>query len=109
MQTTTSVKLPLTITPAATRQLRQLREEMNVPGHFGLKIGIKSSGGCSSAGFAYDLRFDEKSEKDEEFEWEGLLIFMEKAHAIYLLGMEIDWVDGLQGQGFAFSAPQGGS
>ena len=30
---------------------------------------------------------------------------IEKAHAIYLLGMEIDWIDGLNNRGFTFSNP----
>jgi iron-sulfur cluster assembly protein len=32
-------------------------------------------------------------------------VFMEKAHSIYLLGMEIDWVDGLNNRGFTFKNP----
>ena len=30
---------------------------------------------------------------------------MEKAHAIYLLGMEVDWVEGLNNRGFTFNNP----
>jgi iron-sulfur cluster assembly protein len=30
---------------------------------------------------------------------------MEKAHEIYLLGMEVDWHDGLDNRGFTFSNP----
>ena len=30
---------------------------------------------------------------------------MQKAHAIYLIGMEIDWLDGLQNRGFSFTNP----
>lgn len=106
MQANTEVKLPISITPTAVNQLHQIRMEMNVPSHFGLKVGVKG-GGCS--GFSYDLRFDEKSEKDDEFELEGLRVFMEKAHAIYLLGMEIDWVEGLQNRGFSFNNPNAAS
>jgi iron-sulfur cluster assembly protein len=105
MQDTTAI-LPITLTPGAIGQLNRIREEMNIPAHYGLKVGVKG-GGCS--GFSYDLRFDEKTDKDDEFELEGIRIFMEKAHAIYLLGMEIDWVEGLQNRGFSFNNPNASS
>jgi len=30
---------------------------------------------------------------------------MEKAHGIYLIGMEIDWHEGLNNRGFTFNNP----
>ncbi len=55
------------------------------------------------------LGFDLKGENDDVFEVGGLKIFMQKAHAIYLLGMEIDWVEGLNNRGFSFNNPNASS
>lgn len=67
-----------------------------------LRIGVKG-GGCS--GMSYVLGFDEKKEGDEEFTLEDIPCVMTPSHAIYLLGMEIDWQDGLNARGFTFSNP----
>ena len=106
MQDSTTAILPVTLTSSAIRQLQLIRQEMNIPDHYGLKVGVKG-GGCS--GFSYDLRFDEKTSQDDEFEIEGIRVFMEKAHAIYLLGMEIDWEEGLKNRGFSFNNPNASS
>lgn len=95
-------KSPVTLTQGALIQLRKIRSEQNLSDEHGLRIGVKG-GGCS--GFSYVLGFDIQKEKDDVFEIEGLKVFMEKAHGIYLLGMEIDWVDGLNNRGFTFSNP----
>ena len=101
MSATTAIQ-PISLTKGAIEQLRTIKESQNIPDDHGLRIGVKG-GGCS--GFSYVLGFDAKSEQDDEFEIDGLRVFMEKSHAIYLLGMEIDWVDGLSNRGFSFNNP----
>lgn len=93
---------PVTLTSGAVKQLHRIRQEQNVPADHGLRVGVKG-GGCS--GFSYVLGFDVQKDKDEVFEIEGLTVFIQKAHAIYLLGMEIDWLDGLNNRGFTFNNP----
>ncbi|MBK6362923.1 MAG: iron-sulfur cluster assembly accessory protein [Saprospiraceae bacterium] len=95
-------KKVLTLTPGAIKQLHKIREEQNLDPSHGLRVGVKG-GGCS--GFSYVLGFDVRKEKDDVYEIDGLTVLMEKAHAIYLLGMEIDWVDGLNNRGFTFTNP----
>lgn len=97
---------PVTLTEGAVRQLNRIKEEQNVPDDYGLRVGVKG-GGCS--GFSYVLGFDQPKENDEWFEIGGLRVLMQKSHAIYLLGMEIDWVDGLQNRGFSFNNPNASS
>jgi iron-sulfur cluster assembly protein len=60
-------------------------------------------GGC--AGFSYILGFDTRKEGDEEYFINGIKVFMSKAHAIYLIGIEIDFQDGLNNRGFTFNNP----
>ncbi len=93
---------PIKLTEGAVMELKNIRKAQSIPEDYGLRIGVKG-GGCS--GFSYILGFDEKKEQDAEYEIEGLRVLMSKAHGIYLLGMEIDYVDGLNNRGFTFNNP----
>jgi len=93
---------PVSLTEGAINHLVRIREEQNVPEDHGLRIGVKG-GGCS--GFSYILGFDVQKEGDQTFEIAGLKVLMEKSHGIYLLGMEVDWVEGLNNRGFTFNNP----
>ncbi len=96
------LEAPVVLTEGAVKALRQIAEDQNIPDDHGLRIGVKG-GGCS--GFSYILGFDVSKDNDDTFEINGIKCFMNKAHAIYLLGMEIDYVDGLQNRGFTFTNP----
>lgn len=96
------LETPVKLTEGAVKQLRKIMEDQNVTDKHGLRVGVKG-GGCS--GFTYILGFDEKKEEDDEFISGGLRVIMNKAHAIYLVGIEIDFLDGLQNRGFTFNNP----
>lgn len=98
----TTTLAPITLTEGATNALTRIMNDQNIPADHGLRIGVKG-GGCS--GFSYILGFDVKKDNDEQFEINGLKVLMQKSHAIYLLGMEIDWVEGLNNRGFSFNNP----
>jgi len=90
------------ITDSAIIQLKRLRIEQNVPDDHGIRVGVKG-GGCS--GFSYILGYDTLKDKDDVYMISGMKVFMEKSHAIYLLGIEIDWLEGLNNRGFTFNNP----
>jgi iron-sulfur cluster assembly protein len=96
------IQHPIQISDSALKQLHRIKEEQNVPEGHGLRVGVKG-GGCS--GFSYILGFDVPKENDDVFQLGGITIFMQKAHAMYLMGMEIGWLDGLNNRGFTFSNP----
>lgn len=98
----TITNAPISLTEGAINQLLRIKAEQNVPEDHGLRIGVKG-GGCS--GFSYILGFDVQKEKDQIFEVNGIKVLMEKSHGIYLIGMEIDWVEGLNNRGFTFNNP----
>ncbi|MEL6944288.1 MAG: iron-sulfur cluster assembly accessory protein [Bacteroidota bacterium] len=98
----TTLMQPVALTEGAIRQLKRIATEQNIPAEHGLRIGVKG-GGCS--GFSYILGFDLQKENDQVFEIEGIRVLMQKSHAMYLMGMEIDWVEGLQNRGFSFNNP----
>lgn len=93
---------PIQLTDGAIKALKNLRTEQNVPEDHFLRVGVKG-GGCS--GFSYILGFDVKKENDDLFEVNGIQAVMQKSHAIYLLGIEIDWLEGLNNRGFSFNNP----
>jgi iron-sulfur cluster assembly protein len=93
---------PINLTDGAIKQLKSIMSEQHIPEQYGLRIGVKG-GGCS--GFSYVLGFDEKKEGDDTYSINGISVLMQKAHAIYLLGMEVDFLDGLNNRGFSFNNP----
>lgn len=100
--TETVATSPIKITESALKQLRRIKAEQNIDDTHGLRIGVKG-GGCS--GFSYVLGFDVPKEKDETYDLNGMKVLMEKSHGIYLIGMEVDWHDGLDNRGFTFNNP----
>lgn len=98
----TVTESPISISTSALKALRRIKEEQQIPDSHGLRVGVKG-GGCS--GFSYILGFDLPKENDQTFELMGFTILMEKAHSLYLAGMQIDWIDGLENRGFSFVNP----
>jgi iron-sulfur cluster assembly protein len=107
MSTTTETTFaPVTFTEDAAKELKKLRDQQEIGENFGLRVGVEG-GGCS--GMNYVLGFDQKKEGDQEFMIDDIKVFMHKAHQMYLLGMQIDWQDGLNSRGFTFNNPNAAS
>jgi len=98
----TTISAPVTFTGKAIAEIERLMNESGFDRNTHLRIGVKG-GGCS--GMSYILGFDDRTANDEDYEFEGLSFIMNKAHGIYLFGMEIDWQDGLNARGFTFKNP----
>ena len=98
----TTVPTPVTLTEGAIKEVRKLMSAGDFDTTQLLRVGVKG-GGCS--GMTYILGFDQKAENDQEFEIEGIPCIMNKSHELYLLGMQVDWVDGLNNRGFTFQNP----
>jgi iron-sulfur cluster assembly accessory protein len=93
---------PVHFTPSAIAELHRLMADPSFDRSSPLRVGVKG-GGCS--GLSYVLGFDAQKESDGEYEADGIPFIMEKAHELYLLGMEIDWENGLNNRGFTFRNP----
>ena len=100
METMTAI--PVRFTEGAIKQIKRLMTEPGFDNSQLLRVGVKG-GGCS--GLSYVLGFDHKADNDAEFELNGIRCIMNKAHEMYLYGMEIDWQDGLNNRGFTFKNP----
>lgn len=68
----------------------------------GLRVAIRG-GGCS--GFQYALAFDQQRDGDEVFEYEGIKLLVDTESISFVNGSEVDYVEGLQGAGFAVNNP----
>jgi len=97
---------PVTLTEGAIKELKKLKEQQEISDDFGLRVGVEG-GGC--AGMNYILGFDQKKEGDSEYDISGIRVFMNKAHGLYLAGMEIDFKNGLDARGFTFNNPNASS
>lgn len=97
-----TMTVPVTLTQKAIDEVRRLMSADGFDNSQYLRIGVKG-GGCS--GLTYVLGFDEKKADDEVYEYEGLTFIMNKSHGIYLMGMQVDWQDGLNARGFTFNNP----
>lgn len=100
------IDAPIQLTEGAIKELNRIREQEKMTEQHALRVGVKG-GGCS--GFSYTLGFDISRDNDETFEINGIKVLMNKAHQLYLLGMEIDYVDGLNNRGFTFKNPNASS
>ena len=93
----------ISLTVNASEKVKELLKTR--PTHVeGIRVGVKG-GGCS--GFTYFLEFEEEehNDKDRLLESHGVKLFIDRKSYLYLMGMEVDYVDGLAGAGFKFSNP----
>lgn len=92
---------PVTFTQSAVNEIKRLIDHKDNSGKY-LRIGVKG-GGCS--GMSYLLGFEEKTDKDEVYDIEGISCIINPAHLIYLNSMAINWEGGLNARGFSFINP----
>ena len=100
------VNAPLKLTLSAVTEVKRLVQAPEFEQGQYLRIGVKG-GGCS--GLSYVLGFDKKEADDEIYDIEGVEVIMKNAHGIYLMGMEVDYQDGLNARGFVFNNPNASS
>lgn len=97
-----SLKAPLQITERAAHEVQRIVSTKQIPEGYGLRVGVKG-GGCS--GLSYILGFDQPREHDLVFEIEGITVYLDKRHGLYLMGVTVDYHDGLDARGFVFDNP----
>ncbi|HEX9243161.1 MAG TPA: iron-sulfur cluster insertion protein ErpA [Anaeromyxobacter sp.] len=93
---------PVVLTPKAVEMVKDAMQREGLGGH-GIRVGVMG-GGCS--GFQYSMDF-EKDAKDGDlsFEQDGVRVYVDPMSSMYLQGVSIDYVVGLQGAGFKFVNP----
>ena len=92
----------VSLTPIAASKVNEIRDAEQIETEMGLRLRVVG-GGC--AGFSYDLYFDNPTEVDQQFEVTGVKVVVDEMSLMYLVGTEIDYVEGLSGAGFKFNNP----
>ena len=98
METTDSA---INVTDAAASKLKELLAGQQDADQV-LRVAVKG-GGCS--GFQYSLALDKAKEDDHVFEHNGVAVVVDKLSMQFVFGSEVDYVEGLQGAGFAVNNP----
>ena len=96
-------ELPLIgLSDKAAEKIVEIRGEENIEDTYALRLKVQG-GGCS--GFSYDLYFDQPQEMDRSFDVKGVKLICDQMSLMYLVGTEVDYVEGLHGAGFKFQNP----
>jgi iron-sulfur cluster assembly protein len=97
--------MDITITDRALNQIRDVAadEEVDLDDAM-LRVAVVP-GGCS--GLTYDLGWDTTLQDSDSVDvFDGIKIVMDRKSQLYLEGTELDFTDGLDGDGFHFINPQ---
>ncbi len=102
-QTQSEAPQPVRLTDKAAAMVRETIEREGLQGS-GLRVAVVG-GGCSGFQYSLDIEKEERA-GDMVFEASGVKCFVDPMSSMYLLGVEIDYVEGQFGQsGFSFKNP----
>jgi len=93
---------PVTISSRAAAEIRKIMETKNIPADYGLRLGVKG-GGC---GVSLLIGFDKRKDTDLSYSIDGICVYVDKRHTMYIIGKEVDFYEGEEGRGFMFVDPQ---
>lgn len=93
---------PVTMSQNAVAKVKEIMAQQN-PVPAGLRIGVVG-GGCS--GFQYSMNFENGAgAMDKVFDYDGLKLFVDATSLMYLSGVNVDYIETLEGAGFKFDNP----
>jgi iron-sulfur cluster assembly accessory protein len=74
------------------------------PSPTGLRVAVVG-GGCS--GFSYHMAFENavNENSDSVYEFDGLKVLVDQMSEMYLDGVQIDYIETVEGSGFKFNNP----
>jgi iron-sulfur cluster insertion protein len=102
MNAVAEMPAPLVFTDSAAAKVKQLIDE---EGNAELKLRVfVSGGGCS--GFQYGFTFDEVTNEDDTvMQKNGVTLLIDAMSYQYLVGAEIDYTQGVEGEQFVIKNP----
>jgi iron-sulfur cluster assembly accessory protein len=92
----------VTLTAKAVEMVKDAMQREGLQ-EYGIRVGVVG-GGC--AGFQYSMDFEKDArDGDLALEQDGIKLFVDPMSSMYLQGVTVDYVVGLQGAGFKFNNP----
>lgn len=92
----------ISLTPTASTKVKEIMGMQN-PVPVALRVAVVG-GGCS--GFQYHMAFENQTnETDEVVDFNGLKVAVDQMSSMYLEGVEIDYIETIEGAGFKFNNP----
>jgi iron-sulfur cluster assembly accessory protein len=91
------------LTPVAVEKVKEILTQQN-PVPAGLRVAVVG-GGCS--GFSYHMAFESAANENNDniYEFSGLKVMVDQMSEMYLDGIQIDYVESIEGSGFKFNNP----
>ena len=91
------------LTETAITKVREILDTQE-PKPAGLRISVVG-GGCS--GFSYHMAFESQviQNSDNVYEFDGLKVLVDQMSEMYLDGVQIDYIETVEGSGFKFNNP----
>jgi len=90
------------LTSVASTKVKEIMSMQN-PVPVALRVAVVG-GGCS--GFQYHMAFENQTtDADQIFDFDGLKVAVDQMSSMYLDGVEIDYIETLEGAGFKFNNP----
>ncbi len=92
----------INLTTVAAGKVKEIMSTQN-PAPTALRVAVVG-GGCS--GFQYHMAFEtQTNETDHVLEFHGVKVLVDQMSSMYLDGVEIDYIETLEGAGFKFNNP----
>jgi len=90
------------LTEVAAGKVKEIMAQQN-PAPTVLRVAVVG-GGCS--GFSYHMAFDnQENPSDNVYQFDGVKLVVDQMSEMYLDGVQIDYIETLEGAGFKFNNP----
>jgi iron-sulfur cluster assembly accessory protein len=90
------------LTEVAAGKVKEIMSQQS-PAPSVLRVAVVG-GGCS--GFSYHMAFDnQENPSDNVYEFDGVKLVVDQMSEMYLDGVQIDYIETLEGAGFKFNNP----
>lgn len=91
---------PVRLSLRAAEEVKKIMQTKNIPQGYGLRIGVRGGHGCGGAQLI--IGFDKQKDSDLAYTINDIQIYVDKKHTLYVIGKEVDWVEGESERGFTF-------
>ena len=93
---------PISITEKARAEIISTLQANKIPDTYGLRVGLKG-GACSGTIL---LGFDTQTDFDQSYLIDNIRVYIDKRHLMYVVGLTVDYEEGLNGSGYTVSATE---